>query len=129
VETTTSEGQDIVDSILANAWTEVTRILTPTANGYVLPLDQVSFKIPSHVWVCPYTRRFLDATLCAISPYSPRRIAVAEKCKPVEIPVYDLPFGGATEGHDPVVQGRAWLEAQPLLVDLREEGLWSTFNE
>jgi DEAD/DEAH box helicase domain-containing protein len=129
VDTNTAEGQDLLDSILAHAWAEVTRILTPTANGYVLPIEQISFQIPRQVWVCPYTRRFLDATLCAISPYTPRKIALAENCKNVEIPIYNLPFGGATEGHDPVRQGRAWLDEQPLLVHLREEGLWSTFND
>lgn len=125
----TTEGEDLIDAILTEAWASVTRILTPTANGYVLPPEQIAFQAIREAWICPYTRRFLDTTLCGISPYTPRKILAMETCERVEIPVYDLPFGGTTEGIDPVRRGRAWLDQQPVIAHLREGGLWSTFND
>jgi DEAD/DEAH box helicase domain-containing protein len=128
-DTNTTEGQDLVDALLMEAWAGVTRILSLTANGYVLPLEQIAFQPIRDAWVCPYTRRFLDTAPCAISPYTPKKITSIETCQRVEIPVYDLPFGGNTEGLDPVRRGRVWLDQQPAISRLREEGLWSTFND
>lgn len=125
----TAEGEDLLDATLTEAWGTVTRILTPTANGYVVAPEQIAFQAIREAWICPYTRRFLDTTLCGISPYSPKKISEIEICKKVEIPVYDLPFGGAIDGIDPVRRGRAWLDQQPIIARLREEGLWSTFND
>lgn len=125
----TTVGEDVVDAILMDAWAAVTRILTPTANGYVLPLDNLAFQTIREAWVCPFTRRFLDTALCGISPYTPRKMAKVELCQKVEIPIYELPFGGAPEGLDPVRQGRAWLDQESPVVQLREEGLWSIFND
>ncbi len=81
-------------------------------------------------WICPFTRRLLDTTVGGISPYIPRKIfAGVRTCDRVEIPVYDAPFGGGADGEVPVRRGRAWLDQQLAIRKLREEGLWSTFND
>ncbi len=128
-DTDSPEGEDLIDAILTEAWVSVTRILTPTANGYVLPLEQIALQPIREAWICPYTRRFLDTAPCAISPYTPKKISAIEMCQKVKIPVYDVPFGGAIDGLDPVRRGRAWLDQQPVITRLREAGLWSTFND
>jgi DEAD/DEAH box helicase domain-containing protein len=129
VDINVAEGQDVVDATLDHAWAQIAQILVPTANGLVLPLEQIAFTIPREAWLCPYTRRFIDTALCAVSPYTPRKFASPEVCRRKEIPVYDLAFGGSAEGQDPVRRGRAWLAEQSLLPSLREEGLWSNVND
>jgi replicative superfamily II helicase len=130
VDTHTLEGQDVVDAVLDAAWLAVRNLLKLTANGYVLPLEEIAFRPINEAWICPFTRRLLDTTLCGISPYLPRRIIQnISCCERVDIPVYDSPFGGGADGDDPVRRGRAWIEKQPAIQSLREEGLWSIFND
>jgi len=126
----TPEGQDIVDAILDAAWVDIRGVLRPTADGYVLPLDELAFRLIREAWVCPFTRRFLDVALGGISPYLPRKGSNTVKpCEKVHIPVYDAPFGNIAEGEDSVRRGRLWLESQEDIKRLREEGLWSIFHD
>jgi DEAD/DEAH box helicase domain-containing protein len=126
----TAEGVDLVDSLLLDAWNEVRKLLKATADGYVLPLEEMSYQLIREAWVCPFTWRLLDATLGGVSPYQPRRLVRTQpRCEHVDIPVYDQPFGGAADGHDPVRTGRRWLASQPQVQILREEGLWSSFHD
>src|SRR5262249_16170863 len=50
-------------------------------------------------------------------------------CEKVRIPTYDSPFGNTADGTERIRKARAWLRAQQQLKRLREEGLWSTFND
>jgi hypothetical protein len=126
----TADGQDIVDSLLDAAWMEEKTLLKQTANGYVLPLEELAFRPMQEAWVCPFTRRLLDTTLNGVSPYIPRRVSVGlSPCERVDIPIYDAPFGGSADGDLPVRRGRGWLDEQPAIRRLREEGVWSTFND
>ena len=126
----TPEGQDIVDAILDAAWADVKGVLRSAADGYLLPLDELAFRLIHEAWVCPFTRRFLDVALGGISPYLPRKGSnTIKSCEKVNIPVYDVPFGNNAEGEDPVRRGRLWLESQEDIKRLREEGLWSIFHD
>ena len=92
-----------MDAILDAAWVAIRPLLKLTANGYVLPLEELAFRIIREAWVCPFTRRLLDTTACGSSPYLPRRIVhEVPSCERVDIPVYDTPFGGGANGEDPV---------------------------
>ena len=130
IDIKTPEGQDMVDAVLDAAWMDLHGILRPTADGYVLPLEEMAFRLIKNAWVCPFTRRLLDNCLCGISPYLPRNSANAvHLCQSVQIPIYDAPFGNNAQGEDPVRRGRIWLESQEDVRALREEGLWSIFHD
>ena len=105
-------------------------MLSLTASGYILRLQDLAFSPVAHAWVCPVTRRFLDTTVRGVTPYLPRimreEIAVCERR---EIPVYDLPFGGETDGGLRLRRARDWLAQQVLLTSLREDGLWANVND
>lgn len=127
----THEGQDLVDSVLEDAWNVLKQTpLRLTDNGYVLPTDAIAFSVPEKLWICPFTRRFLDATLKGLSPYTPRKVKGTDfQCMPCELPVYDTPLGGTTNILERIKIGRQWLRAQTKLTSLREEGLWSDIND
>lgn len=126
----TPMGQDLVDSLLIAAWQQVKSTLTIVGSGYILRLQDMAFKTVSKAWICPITRRFMDTTVRGVTPYVPRitRDDIAN-CELVDIPVYDLPFGGEIDGPKRLRRAREWLKNQTGLVRLREEGLWSNIND
>jgi DEAD/DEAH box helicase domain-containing protein len=130
VDVDTDPGQDAVDSLLITAWEQVRTMLSLTASGYILRLQDLAFSPVAHAWVCPVTRRFLDTTVRGVTPYLPRimreEIAVCERR---EIPVYDVPFGGETDGGLRIRRARDWLAQQEPLTKLREDGLWANVND
>lgn len=130
VDVASSSGQIAVDSVLLAAWDEIKPMLTLTGSGYILRLQDIAFSTISQAWVCPVTRRFLDTTVRGVTPYLPKimRDDIAQ-CEKVEIPVYDLPFGGEIDSMVRIRRARDWLEQQSGLPALREGGLWSNAND
>ena len=126
----TSYGQDIVDSILMAAWEDVKKLLTKSEDGFNLSLNDIAFTPISEAWVCPVTRRFLDTTLKGITPYLPIKMnKEIEACEKVRIPLYDMPFGKSTNDIENIRDARLWVEAQDQIKKLREESLWSNYND
>ena len=130
VDVETDQGKRDVDLVLLAAWEQIRPILTPTESGYILRLQDIAFSTISQAWICPVTRRFLDMTVRGVTPYLPRimRDDIAQ-CEKVEIPVYDLPFGGESDSTVRIRRARDWLEQQSGLLVLREGGLWSNVND
>lgn len=130
VDVETDPGEMAVDSVLLAAWEQIKPILTLTGSGYFLRLQDIAFSTISQAWICPVTRRFLDTTVRGVTPYLPKimRDDIAQ-CEKVEIPVYDLPFGGEIDSTVRIRRARDWLEQQSGLPKLREDGLWSVFND
>jgi len=132
VDIDTADGEDRIDAVLQAAWDTLLAagVFVMTSDGRMLSLDRIAFAPMDSAWVCPFTRRFLDTTLRAVTPYLPR-VAVADKCicLPVKLPLYEDPFGGLTDDLDRVRHGRLWLSEEPTLPMLREEGLWSNLND
>lgn len=125
-------GQDIVDDALRAAWDDLVRagLLTPSASGYHLQLEDIAFLPIRPAWVCPVTRRFLDTTLKGITPYLPKMASPATSiAAPIELPVYDKPFGGGEDFAARIQHAREWLTANGQIHALREEGLWSTMAD
>lgn len=130
VDVHSPEGQDTVDATLQAAWEEVQKILNLTPDGYVLPLREMSFRLIREAWICPFTRRLLDTCVRGVSPYLPRGpLESKSMCSRVVMPVYDAPFGNRALGEDSVRRGRAWLESNATVKELREDGLWSIFHD
>ena len=126
----TSYGQDIVDSILMSAWEDVKKLLTKSEDGFNLSLNDIAFTPISEAWVCPVTRRFLDTTLKGITPYLPIKTnQEIETCEKVSIPLYDEPFGKSTNDIENIRNARIWVDAQAQIKKLREESLWSNYND
>lgn len=126
----TQMGQDSVDSLLMAAWQQVMTSLTMVGSGYILRLQDMAFTTVSKGWICPITRRFLDTTVRGVTPYIPRIMrADIALCEQVDIPVYDLAFGGEIDGPTRIRRAREWLTNQDGLIRLREEGLWSNTND
>ena len=126
----TDPGEMAVDALLLAAWEQIKPILTLTGSGYILRLQDIAFSTISQAWVCPVTRRFLDTTVRGVTPYLPKimRGDIAQ-CEKVDIPVYDLPFGGEVDSMVRIRRARDWLEQQSGLLALREGGLWSNVND
>lgn len=128
----TPDGEDIIDRLLVCAWQDLLslHLLQNTGDGYILPLEQISFRLIREAWVCPITRRLLDTTLRGTTPYLPLQ-ATPElaACEKLTIPIYDAPFGNEALGEKPGERGRKWIAAQPEVLHLREEGLWTIFHD
>lgn len=130
VDIETSYGQDIIDSILLAAWEDVRKLLTKSEDGFNLNLRELAFLPISQAWICPVTRRFLDTTLRGVTPYLPRKMNKdIEICEKVDIPVYDSPFGKTTDIIENIRNARLWIDTQSQIKKLREENLWSNYND
>ncbi|WP_437296002.1 DEAD/DEAH box helicase [Sorangium sp. So ce426] len=121
------EARGEVNALLDAAWRAVVRELTRIEGGYYkLDLSKVDIVSVPSAWICPVTRRLLDTTLDAISPYQTERWAQSDPCEQVEMPRLPFPFGrdalGRAYGPE---DARAWLEEDPRVIALRERGFWS----
>ncbi len=129
----TFEGEDRIDAILQEAWQALIgkRLLQLTADGYILPLEELAFAPIRVAWICPVTRRLLDTTLRGITPYLPEQKPTKANtvCEKVQIPVYNKPFGGVTDLVERIQRGRSWIKDQSILTELREQGVWSDLND
>jgi len=129
---TSREGEDRIDTVLDGAWSELlTRgLLHPTGDGRMLALEKLAFAPMNQGWICPVTRRILDTTLKGVTPYLPETpTEQTARCQPVELPLYDIPFGGETDELLRIDRGREWISSQKGINDLRSQGLWSDLND
>lgn len=135
VDPQTATGRDRIDSLLLAAWDD----LSGTANllqlgggqGRYLDLADFAFQTMTKGWVCPVTRRILDVTLRGATPYLPEKQMREDVvlCRSIEIPVCDVIGRDFSSESEKVLAARAWVEAQPSLVDARIEGIWSNVND
>jgi DEAD/DEAH box helicase domain-containing protein len=135
VDPQTGTGKDRIDSLLLAAWDD----LCSTANllqlgggqGRYLDLADFAFQTMPKGWVCPVTRRVLDVTLRGATPYLPERQIRDDVvlCRPIEVPVCDVIGRDFASESEKVLAARAWVEAQPSLMDARIEGIWSNVND
>lgn len=130
----TAYGEDVVDAVLDAGWkalTDESEILQAAGSGRrILPVNQVAFAPITTAWVCPVTRRFLDTALRGITPYLPHQpTGATTKCRQVNLPLYDKPFGGDDTDLIHMARTREWLARQKEIRLLREEGLWPVVND
>lgn len=133
VDLENSLSQDRIDAVLLAVWNELIRIglLVRTADGFMLDYRGMAFTPMTRSWVCPVTRRFLDATLRGVTPYLPRNATPATaECQPLSLPIYPKPFGGqVTDSLVQIEEARAWIETQDVISKAREDGLWTGLND
>ncbi|MDP1765569.1 MAG: DEAD/DEAH box helicase [Methylotenera sp.] len=125
----TEYGEDIIDAILRKAWDDLTKydLLQNSAGGYNLKLDSIFFAIPKQLWVCPYTRRFLDVTLNGFSPYTPIQNRTRTKCEKTDAPVFPKEYDLSSDSF--MNTARNWILSSDKIKELRQEALWSTYAD
>lgn len=122
-----------IDSILQAAWEQLTadsvRILCKEGNGYALDFSQLELQLVTRAALCPITRRFLDTPFKGMTPYQSTSRFSGKPLQWFDIPVYDRAFGGDLDQNDAISHARKWLDDQPSVGELREQGLWSDLHD
>lgn len=116
-----------VNELMKKAWNDIKPLLHGLESGYQLDLkSQLTFAVPKKVWICPYTRKALDVTLCGYSPYLPNKdIRDVFKAKEVEMP--SLPKKHWRNDDDSLVSNKdriEWLENNPAVLAARDANMW-----
>lgn len=129
LDTKTEYGEDIIDVILRKAWQDLIQLdlLQNSAGGYNLKLDSIFFGIPKQLWICPYTRRFLDVTLAGSSPYTPIKNRARIKCEKIDAPAFPKEFDLSSDSF--MNKAREWILSSKEIRELRQEALWSTYAD
>ncbi|EYF08672.1 DEAD/DEAH box helicase [Chondromyces apiculatus] len=120
-----------VDGVLREAWDVLrTRLLTDTGEGLVLELeDKAQLALITEGWICPVTRRVLDTTLQAFSPYQTERwLDSQQRCEPIQMPQISFPFGERGQGVSPEDVAR-WLDHDEQVKQARAKGVWTEFSD
>lgn len=132
IEPSSKFGKDRIDAILKAAWDELSRIglLQLEGDGRVLPVDGIAFSLIERAWICPVTRRFLDATVRGITPYLPEvHNGNSILCEEVRIPIYEKAFSGVVDDIERIRLAREWCRANPDIQRFRDEGVWNSLND
>lgn len=128
---TVASHRTAVDSILAEAWRELVeqKLLSREGAGFALTFDKIELHLTRRAAVCPVTRRFIDTPFKARTPYQSRTRLAGRTLEWHDIPVYNLPFGGALDVAYAIAAAREWLDTTPSVCALREQGLWSDLHD
>ncbi|WP_341678712.1 DEAD/DEAH box helicase [Niveibacterium sp. SC-1] len=127
-------GRDLIDTLLREAWGALTNgsaLLKGSSEGHFLEMEDIAFAPITKGWVCPVTRRVLDTTLRGVTPYLPRKDLSERhaKCRSIEIPLCDVALHDFASEDERLAAIRAWLNTEPGIQILRDEGLWSDLND
>jgi Lhr-like helicase len=127
------DSQDKINHILQEAWVALTTkaaILRGSETGFQLHLEALHFRLSSDVFLCPVTRRLLDTAFSNLSPYgAPGTQKPSQPMRAISIPRYPQAFGGDADADDKILTARAWLNSDPQVIGLREDGLWSDLHD
>lgn len=130
---TNESGRDIIDSILRSIWDELVRVelLKKSSEGRYLALEDMAFAPIKDAWLCPVTRRVLDVAVRGVTPYLPgsNRTAATIQCQKITVPLWPDRGAEFAAPAERVVAARAWLAADPQILALREQGVWSNLND
>lgn len=128
-------GRDRIDALLLAAWDDLTLtsglLQIGAEQGRYLDLADIAYQNITQAWVCPVTRRVLDATLRGVTPYLPET-AVHDgvtQCRPITVPVCDVVARDYSNDDERVEAARAWMRDHPALEGARIEGVWSNLSE
>lgn len=121
------DQQNTLNSILEQAWNVLGHVglLGSIDNVRQLQLSDMSFSLIRNAWVCPITNRFLDTTFKGFTPYLPINTNQTQvQCgDPRQMP--SIPKIIANDELDYRYQMKEWINNDPTIFLLREDGLWS----
>lgn len=115
-----------LDEMLSDIWNGIFVILSKSADGYYLDLDeQAELSQVNEAWLCPVTRRVLPVAFRGITPYLPSNPKDTELviCQKVTIPIVPSAFP------NDVASINDWLENNPDIIKLRQLDVWSDVND
>jgi hypothetical protein len=125
--------RDQIDSLLRAAWADLTEragILIKSEDGYRLDFAKVALRTVTRAGICPVSRRFIDTPFMGMTPYTPTKAPDAVcKVEMTNIPVYPNAFGKGDDFESKLAEARNWLESEPQVHVLREQGLWSDLHD
>lgn len=134
LDSDSSEDIASANELLEEAWRALLRagVLAPSQDGYQLNLREQSALTPLiNGFHCPVTRRVLDVTLDGVTPYQKPSVSTSlVRCRAVEFPAHPFPFLRSVSGAAIAeAEMRDWLEWNPKVQGLREEGVWTEFTD
>ncbi|HKO94905.1 MAG TPA: helicase-related protein, partial [Polyangiaceae bacterium] len=122
-----------VDALLRQAFSDLCRIrmLRQDGQGYRLELaERASIQLVTQAWLCPITRRLLNATLDSITPYSTEPLRSGDpRCDPIELPHLPAPFRRINGTPIAVSELRLLIESDPRTQMARRKGVWTEFSD
>lgn len=127
------EARDEIDALLDAAWRAVlaSRVVQPSEEGHRLALDSSATELANvaQAWICPVTRRLLDATVLGRSPYQTDSPASLGPCRRVEMPRLPFPFVRDEAGNDASAALGEWLDQDERVREARRLGVWTEFSD
>ncbi|MBY5947898.1 DEAD/DEAH box helicase [Photobacterium rosenbergii] len=119
--------EEQVNTLMGHAWENIKPLLHHLESGFQLDMkSQVTFSAPKKVWICPYTRKALDVTLCGYSPFLPNQdLRDVFKAKEVDMP--SVPKKHWRNDDDSIVPKEErldWLETNPVVLAARDANMW-----
>jgi DEAD/DEAH box helicase domain-containing protein len=137
LDETAAADRALVNELLDAAWHQLavqsdTRVLEPEQRGVMLHLERHAVLTSvAGAWLCPVTRRVLDATFLGLSPYGGARDTRATlQCSPIEMPRLQVFFGRDASLREVAPEAvRGWLEEDAAVRAARERGVWTEFSD
>jgi ATP-dependent helicase YprA (DUF1998 family) len=134
LDPTTPDGRDGIDALLIGAWDDLVAanlLQLGGAQGRYLDIEDFSFQAVRSGWICPVTRRVLDATLRGVTPYLPEHTVGDEavQCGKIDIPLCETAGKDFPSDAERIRAVRQWVEAEPSLKDMILTGAWSNVSD
>lgn len=128
-----AEHADLIDELLRAAWRALvdSRVVKENGQGlFKLLLDGEGIELTNLTrgWLCPVTRRILDATVLGYSPYQADAPPDLGKCREVRMPRLLHPWA-AKAGNAAREAVKLWLREDPDVVETRRLGVWTEFSD
>lgn len=124
-----AEPQDrhIINEVLDAAWNAL-RPLFSDGDSYALNLKLANIEQVRQGWRCSLSRRIVPRLIFGISPNIVRHVGDENLSKPrqVSFPVLPEIFPKTTASR---AKNAAFIETDPLIQELREDGLWSALHD
>lgn len=122
---------DKINGWLEAAWVALVNagILESSDTGHRLRLEILTFSLPAEGWLCPLTRRIFDTTFRGLTPYLPHKLLSQDyRCQKVQLPALSsLMLDGSPAPKQ--MQIRQLVARDPIIVQLRQESLWTDISD
>lgn len=130
-DTTDPRARSDIDAVLREAWHVLqTKLLQYDGEAFALDLEEkAELSVLTEGWVCPVTRRVLDATLLELSPYQTEEwLDPTQRCERIQMPMPQHPWGEQAPGVTPAEVAN-WLATDAQVRDGRQKGVWTEFSD
>ncbi|WP_246136924.1 helicase-related protein [Myxococcus llanfairpwllgwyngyllgogerychwyrndrobwllllantysiliogogogochensis] len=128
------EDRAFINELLRDAWQTLLRLglLEQLPDGRKMNLSRHTvLSTVDEAWVCPVTRRVLDASFYGLTPYiTPELRSEEMRCTRIQMPQLAYPNGrDEADRVIPIHQRQSWLEKNERILALRQRGVWTEFSD